>query len=65
MSNEKRDMGLPEAAQRLGVSWHRAWRLALTGALRATRDPASGKWRISRASVDEFLRQRASQSDAD
>lgn len=62
MSKEVEEIALPEAAQRLGISWHRAWRLVLTGSLRATRDPGSGKWLVSRASLDEFIEKRGARA---
>ncbi len=48
----KNDIPLSEAALRLGLSWERAWRLVLTGALVGQKH--HGKWTVSQASVDRF-----------
>ena len=57
-----RYMPLADAAQRLGVSWGRAWRLALTGVLEARR--VGRLWTVSRSSVDRLLQQaRGAQYD--
>jgi helix-turn-helix protein len=49
-------MSLTDAARLLRVSYHRALRLVLVGALDAERE--DGRWRVSRASVERFLRER-------
>lgn len=41
---------LAEAAQRLGVSWGRAWRLLLTGELAG--EKRSGRWWVRLSDVD-------------
>lgn len=43
---------LADAAKELGISWHRAWRLALTGELDSHRE--SGRWYVSRESVESI-----------
>jgi Helix-turn-helix domain len=48
-------MPLADAAQRLGVSWGRAWRLALTGVLEARK--VGRLWTVSRSSVERLLQQ--------
>ena len=41
------------AAQRLGISWHRAWRLVLTGTLEGRK--VRGRWVVGRNSVARCL----------
>ena len=43
---------LTDAAKQLGISWHRAWRLALTGDLDAQRE--GGRWYVTVASVEKY-----------
>ena len=45
-------ISLADAAMRLGISWHRAWRLALTGDLEARRE--GGRWYVSVASIEKY-----------
>ena len=52
MDNETMD--LVEAAGRLGVTYQRAWALAISGELVSTR-LANGRWLIDRASVDRLV----------
>lgn len=50
MSTAQQDeIGLAEAAQRLGISWQRAWRLVLTGALDGHQ--RDGRWYVHVESV--------------
>jgi hypothetical protein len=46
-------IGLPEAARMLALSWHRAWRLVLTGAIVSRRN-GQGRYQVSRASVRRY-----------
>lgn len=48
------EIDITEAAQRLGFSWHRAWRAVLTGSLKGRREGRA--WKVDAASV-ERLRQ--------
>jgi hypothetical protein len=41
------------AAQRLGVSWTRAWRLVLTGQLEGSK--IGGRWVVSAASIERAV----------
>jgi molybdenum-dependent DNA-binding transcriptional regulator ModE len=50
------EMPLAEAAKALGISWHRAWRLLLVGALDGRRDRISGRWLVQRSSVERVKR---------
>jgi len=50
---EQREIALSDAAQRLGISWERTWRLLLTGRLRG--EKRNGRWFVSATSV-ELLR---------
>ena len=43
-------MPLADAAQRLGVSWERAWRLLLSGSIAG--EKRSGRWWVKTADVD-------------
>lgn len=49
---QRHEITLSDAAQRLGMSWERTWRLVLTGALVGQKH--DGKWTVSQASVDRF-----------
>lgn len=53
-------LSLPAAAKRLGVSWPRAWRMVLTGALRA--EFVGGRWRVDGADVTRVLEERTRDS---
>ncbi len=44
---------LTVAAQRLGISWPRAWRLVLTGALAGFK--RDGRWFVAAASLDALI----------
>lgn len=46
---EQFEITLSDAAQRLGMSWGRAWRLVLTGKLLGTK--REGRWVVSERSV--------------
>lgn len=52
---QKDDVHVPlaEAAQRLGMSWQRAWRLVLTGELEGIRQ--QGRWLVGEASIRRQL----------
>jgi hypothetical protein len=54
MARQIEEVSLAQAAQRLGVSWHRAYRLALTGKLEARL--IAGRWLVTSASVDRALK---------
>ena len=41
---------LPEAAQKLGVSWERAWRSLLRGELQGQK--LDGRWYVTEASLE-------------
>lgn len=47
------EIALSDAAQRLGLSWERAWRLLLSGALTGRKD--GGRWLVSVSSVEHYL----------
>lgn len=49
-------VGIPDLAHRLGVSYDRARRLVLTGAVEAQR--IAGHWVVSAESVEQLARQR-------
>ncbi len=49
-------VSLTDAALLLRMSYHRALRLILIGALEAERE--DGRWRVSRASVQRLLEER-------
>jgi hypothetical protein len=55
--HEQDEIGLVEAAQLLHVGYQVAHRLALQGILDARRE--DGRWRVTRASVERLLRERA------
>ena len=40
-------------AHRLGVSWERAWRLVLSGALRGQK--IQGRWMVEISSLDAYM----------
>lgn len=46
---EREEIGLAEAAQRLGISWQRAWRLVLTGELHGNQ--RGGRWFVRTDSI--------------
>lgn len=48
-------ISLPDAAQRIGKSWHVAWAELLKGELRGEKGPG-GRWMIEPASVEEYNR---------
>ena len=50
-------MPLAEAAKELGISWHRAWRLVLTGRLDAHKN--GGRWLVKIASIESYSKTRA------
>jgi hypothetical protein len=55
--SEFSEISLTDAAQRLGISWGRAWRLLLTGKLSgAKRD---GRWFVSEVSVADVQQLQA------
>lgn len=56
-----RRVPLADAAQRLGVSWPSAWRLALTGEIDAVKNDA-GRWYASVESIDRLIASRAAES---
>ena len=49
--SEFSEISLTDAAQRLGISWGRAWRLLLTGKLSGTK--REGRWFVREISVAE------------
>jgi hypothetical protein len=49
---------LPDAAQRLGLSWATTHRLILVGTLLGKRDSVNGRWWVSRTSIDLLLAER-------
>jgi hypothetical protein len=48
------EIDITEAAQRLGVSWHRAWRAVLMGSLKGRREGRA--WKVDSASVERLRR---------
>lgn len=48
---EQFEISLSDAAQRLGMSWGRAWRLVLTGKLRGTKREGDGLYRSGVSSL--------------
>lgn len=49
------ELPLSAAAQRLGVSWQRAWRMVLTGELVGRQ--VAGRWLVDEASIDRCGKQ--------
>lgn len=49
---------LTEAARRLKISWHRAWRHMLIGDLRG--EKVDGRWVVRRADVERLAVERGS-----
>lgn len=47
-------VSLAKAAQRLGMSWGRAWRLVLDGTLAG--EQRNGKWYVTTASLERVAR---------
>lgn len=47
---------LSDAAQRLSISWERAWRALLNGRLEGEKQ--NGRWQVSTVSVRRFQRER-------
>jgi hypothetical protein len=45
------EIPLSEAARRLGISWHQAWRLLLVGALKGRKE--GGRWVVEDSSVEQ------------
>lgn len=61
--DERRVIPLTEAAQRIGISWERAWRLLLQGVLRG--EKRSGRWFVSESTVMvQIARQRRLRAEA-
>ncbi len=52
------EVALAHAAHAIGISWHRAYRLVLTGALEARF--VAGRWLVKGASLDTYLKAQAS-----
>ena len=52
------EVPLAAAAQRMGMTWHRAWARVLSGALRGRQDE-SGRWFVSAEDVDRLADQEA------
>lgn len=52
-------LDLPQAAARLGLSWHQAYSLVLRGKIRGERH--AGRWMIDEASVERLVRERRHQ----
>ena len=50
----REEIALAEAAQQLGISWQRAWRLVLTGELEGRQ--RNGRWLVR---VESVARRRA------
>ena len=50
-------LSLPEACQRLALSWPQVWRLVLTGGLPARK--VGNRWVVERRDVDQLARERA------
>lgn len=57
MIGDRRVISLAEAAQKLRISWGRAWRLVLQGSLRG--EKRAGRWVVTESSVALFLARRA------
>ena len=47
---------LPDAAQRLGISWERAWRKVLAGELEGQK--VAGRWVVTERSVEKVRAER-------
>ena len=56
------EMTLVEAAARLRVPWHTAYKWVLTGTLRGRQ--MGGRWFVSRQDVEELARSRERPADA-
>jgi hypothetical protein len=50
--SKRSEISLTDAAQRLGISWGRAWRLILTGKLAG--EKREGRWFVNELSVAEM-----------
>ncbi len=59
--SQKRVLDLPQAAARLGLSWHQAYSLVLRGKIRGER--RAGRWMIDKASVERLLREQQRQDE--
>ena len=57
---EKGETTLSDAAQRLGISWARAWRLVLTGELEGRK--RQGRWYVSERTLANVERKSATSS---
>jgi hypothetical protein len=61
--DDRRVIPLTEAAQRIGISWERAWRLLLQGVLRG--EKRSGRWFVSENTVlVQIARQKRLRAEA-
>lgn len=59
MTGEEHEVPLMEAAHRLGISYSKALRLTLTGALAGSQK--DGRWQVSSKSVDGLIASRSDQ----
>lgn len=55
-------MSLPMAARSLGVSWTRAWTMALKGQLDGA-EQVAGRWVVPRASVERMQQSALGRED--
>lgn len=56
MVNAEPEVPLAQAAHRIGVSWHTAYRLALIGTIEARL--VGGRWLVNASSLDAYLKER-------
>lgn len=59
MLKKGEELPLAIAAQRLGMSWHRAWAAVLSGRLKARRTD-EGRWLVDATDLARYERQRRS-----
>ncbi len=56
MAHTAQEIPLAQAAQRLSLSWPRAWRLVLEGRISGRK--IDGRWQVSSADVERLAQQR-------
>ena len=54
------EITLSDAAQRLGISWARAWRLLLTGELEGRK--SQGRWYVSERTLANVVERKSATS---
>jgi hypothetical protein len=59
--SKRSEISLTDAAQRLGISWGRAWRLILTGKIAGVK--REGRWFVNELSVEEMESSESASSE--